>query len=58
MNEMLLKLYIFQYATSFDINMGYYYIGLGENASNLCTKLPPWGKYCYKCLQMGVANSP
>ena len=55
---MLLKLEGFQYATSLDLNMGYYHIRLSNNASNLCTIILPWGKYCYKCLPMGVMNSP
>ena len=57
-NDMLLKLEGFQYATSIDLNMGYYHIRLRENTSNLCTINIPWGKYCYKCLPTGVANSP
>ena len=57
-NEMLLKLEGFQYATSLDLNMGYYHIRLSENASNLCTIIIPWGKYRYKRLPMRVANSP
>ena len=31
---------------------------LEKNASNLCTIILPWGKYCYKRLPMGVVNSP
>ena len=42
-NEMLLKLEGFQYATSLDLNMGYYHIRLIKNASNLCTIILPWG---------------
>ena len=38
--------------------MGYYYIRLSKNASNLCTIILPWGKYRYKRLPMGVSNSP
>ena len=38
--------------------MGYYYIQLSKNASNLCTIITPWGKYRYKRLPMGLANSP
>ena len=57
-NEMLLKLEGFQYATSLDSNMGYYHIRLRKNTSNLCTIILPWGQYQYKCLTMGVANSP
>ena len=56
-NEMLLKLEGFQYATSLDLNMGYYHIRLIQNASNLCTIILPWGKYYYKRLPMGISNS-
>ena len=56
-NEMLLKLEGFQYATSLDLNMGYYYIKLSENTSKLCMIILPWGKYLYKRLTMLVATS-
>ena len=36
-NEILLKLEGFQYATSLDLNMGYYHSRLRENTSNLFT---------------------
>ena len=42
-NEMLLKLEGFQYASSLDLSMGYYHIRLSENASNLCTIILLWG---------------
>ena len=54
-NEMLLKLEVFWYATSFDLNMGYYHIWLIESTSKLCTILLRV-KYSYKRLPMGVAN--
>ena len=57
-NEMLLKLEGFHYATSLDLNMGYYHIRLRKNASNLCTIILPWGEYRYKRLPMGVLDSP
>ena len=57
-NEMLLKVEVFQYATSFDLNMEYYHIQLSKNASNLYTIILPWEKYFFKHLPMGVANSP
>ena len=50
--------YGFQYATSLDSDMGYYRIKLSKNASNLCTIILLWGKYCYKHLPMGNVNSP
>ena len=34
-NEMLLKVEGFNYSTLFDLNMGYYYIQLSEDAINL-----------------------
>ena len=57
-NETLLKLEIFQYFMPLDLNMGYYHIRLSENASNLCTIIIPWVKYCYKRLTMGISDSP
>ena len=38
--------------------MGYYQKRLSEQASNICTIILPWGTYRYKCLPMGVSNSP
>ena len=55
---MLFKLEGFQYVTPLDLNMGYYYIRLSKNVSNLCTIFLQWGEYWYNCLTMGVANSP
>ena len=55
---MLQNLEGFQYATSLDLNMGYYHIELTPNASRLCTVVLPWGKYEYLCLPMGLRNSP
>ena len=57
-NEMLLKLKYFQYATSLYLNIGYCHIRIIKNASNLCTIIIPWGKYRYKRLPMGFANPP
>ena len=37
--------------------MEYYHIWLTEGTSKLCTIIIPWGKYHYKCLLMGFANS-
>ena len=56
--DLLQKLDGFTHATSLDLNMGYYTIKLTPGASNLCTIVLPWGKYCYKRLPMGVAGSP
>ena len=43
---------------SLDLNMGYYHIRIRKNASKLCAIILLWGKYWYKRLPMGVANSP
>ena len=56
--ELLHKLKGFQYATSLDLNMGYYHILLTPNSSRLCTIILPWGKYEYLRLPMGLCNSP
>ena len=56
-NIIIFKQEGFQYATSLALNMGYYHIQLSEDASNLCTIILPWGKYCYKNIPMGVRNS-
>ena len=47
----------FYYAKSLDLNMRCYHIQLSENASNLCKIVLLWGKYRYKRLPMGFANS-
>ena len=55
---MLQKLEGFQFATSLDLNMGYYHIELTPESSRLCTVVLPWGKYEYLRLPMGLCNSP
>jgi Reverse transcriptase (RNA-dependent DNA polymerase) len=56
--DMLLKLEGFKYATSLDLNMGYYHIELSPESKRLCTIVLPWGKYEYQRLPMGLCNSP
>jgi hypothetical protein len=56
--DILTSLNGFTYATSIDLNMGYYTIRLTPQAQKLCTIVFPWGKYSYLRLPMGVANSP
>ena len=56
--DMLLKLEGFKYATAMDLNMGYYNILLTPESSKLCTIALPWGKYSYTSLPMGLASSP
>src|SRR5687767_5327243 len=55
--DMLQKLEGFMWATSLDLNMGYYHILLTPNASRLCMVVLPWGKYEYLRLPMGLCNS-
>ena len=54
----MLKLEGFQWATSLDLNMGYYHIELSPSSKKLCTIVMPWGKYEYQRLPMGLCNSP
>ena len=56
--DLLLKLEGFQYATSLDLNMGYYHIELTKMSKRLCTIVLPFGKYEYQRLPMGLCNSP
>jgi hypothetical protein len=56
--DLLLKMEGFKYATSLDLNMGYYHIELSPDSSKLCTIVLPWGKYEYQKLPMGLCNSP
>ena len=53
-----MKLENFRYATSLDLNMGYYHIKLDTESKRLCTIVLPWGKYEYQALPMGLSNSP
>ena len=55
---MILNLEGFMYASYIDLNMGYYHIELSPGPKQLCTIVPPWGKYEYQKLPMGVCNSP
>ena len=41
--DLMQKLEGFQYGTSLDLNMGYYYIELSPNSKKLCTLVFPWG---------------
>ena len=56
--DMLQKLEGFMYATSLDLNMGYYHMMLTPFSSRLCTIVLPWGKYEYCRLPMGLSISP
>jgi hypothetical protein len=47
----------FSYATTLDLNMGYFTVRLDPDASKICTIIFPWGIYSYKRLPMGIAGS-
>ncbi len=56
--DLLMKLEGFQWATTLDLNMGYYHIELCPASKKICTIVLPWGKYEYQVLPMGLLNSP
>ena len=53
----LQELECFTYATTLDLNMGYYTIRLDPTATKMCTIIFPWGKNSYQRLPMGFAGS-
>ena len=55
---MLTNLEGFQYATSLDLNMGYYHLELNDKSRELCTIVLPFGKFEYQRIPMGLCNSP
>jgi hypothetical protein len=56
--QMLQELEKFAYATSLDLNMGYYTITLDSDAQKVRTIVTPFGRYQYLRLPMGVSCSP
>jgi hypothetical protein len=46
----------FTYATTLDLNMGYYTIRVDPTATKMCTIIFSWGKYSYQRLPMGFAG--
>ncbi|KAL3784137.1 hypothetical protein HJC23_005795 [Cyclotella cryptica] len=58
LSTVLQELEGFTYATTLDLNMGYYTIRLDPDSSKICTLIFPWGKYFYLRLPMGIAGSP
>ena len=57
-SDILQKIEGITYATSLDLNMGYYTLRLDPDAQKICTIITPWGKYQYLRLPMGVSVSP
>ncbi len=47
----------FTYATTLDLNMGYYTIRSNPTAAEMSTIIFPWDKYLYQRLPMGFAGS-
>jgi hypothetical protein len=57
-SQMLQELEGFSYATSLDLNMGYYTIRLDPDAQKVCTIVTHFGKYKYLRFPMGISCSP
>ena len=55
--DLLLKLEGFKYASSLDINMGYYHIKLSPFLRQIYVIVLSWGKYGYQKLPIGLCNS-
>ena len=56
--DVLQKMVGFTYATSLDLNMGYYTIHLTSRASHFRMIITPWGKNKYNRLPLGTAGAP
>ena len=56
--DMMLNLEGFQYATALDLNMGYYHVRLDPDSRKLCTIILPFGKFEYQRLPQGICNGP
>ena len=56
--DVLQKLEGVKFATSLDLNMGYFTVRLDPDSQKICTIITPWGKYQYLRLPMGVNVSP
>ena len=48
----------FKFATSLDLNMGYYHLELSARSKELCTIVLPFGKFEHQRVPMGLCNSP
>jgi len=56
--DMLLNLEGFQWATSLDVNVGCHHIRLDPSSKELCTIVLPFGKCECQAIPMGLCNSP
>ena len=57
-SDVLQQLEGFQYATTLDLNMGYYTVSIGLGSRDLTTIVTEFGKYRYKRLPMGLSCAP
>jgi len=57
-SDVLQQLEGFQYATTLDLNMGYYTVSIGLGLRDLTTIVTEFGKYRYKRLLMGLSCAP
>ena len=48
----------FDYISALDLSLGFYHVGLSEQAQEMCTTVFPWGKYAYMRLPMGISIAP
>jgi len=53
-SDLMQSLSNFKYATTIDLNMGYYSMELDEFSKQLCVIVLPWGLYRYTALPMGI----
>ena len=51
------QLEVFHYATSLDLNMGYYNIILSPASQYMTKIVTEFGKFRYNCLPMGMCDS-
>jgi hypothetical protein len=56
--QMLQELEKFAYATSLELNTGYYTIRLHPYSQKICTIVTPFGKFQFLRLPMGISCSP
>jgi hypothetical protein len=57
-SDVLQQLEGFQYATTLDLNMGYYTVSIGLGSRDLTTIVTEFGKFRYKRLPMGLSCAP
>ena len=57
-SDIMQQLEGFSYASTLDLNMGYYTIRLDARSQDVCTIITPWGGYTYLRLPMGVMCVP